>query len=303
MKKHRGRFGWRNEVAIDLGTAFIRLATAKFGVVVIPTMSTSEPPLQHGVVANPQKLTEIVRPYLNKVRKLGLLKPRVIVGSPTDAAEEEREMLMAALVAADAASVQIVSEPFAAAIGIGMDFSSPYTQLIVDVGDGVTDCAVIRGGEILDSHASRVGCGTLRESVKDCFLHCWGLSLMPSETERIIASVGAAQDKLNDNKIQVGIGNDKNASPIPIIIRPASIHAMIEPAIVKIIDTVVNLLRKMPPAYGCEIIENGITLTGGGALLPGLRERLAEKTSIRVTVPEKPLDAVIGGLGGMLVRA
>ncbi|WP_027714378.1 rod shape-determining protein [Desulfuromonas sp. TF] len=135
MKNHRARFACRNEVAIDVGTAFIRLATTKFGVVVIPTMLMSEPPLQHGVVANPQKLTEIVRPYLNRVRKLGLLRPRVIVGSPTDAAEEERETLMAALFAADAASVEIVSEPFAAAIGIGMDFSSPYTQLIVDVGD------------------------------------------------------------------------------------------------------------------------------------------------------------------------
>lgn len=302
MKKHRARFACRNEVAIDVGTAFIRLATAKFGVVVIPTMLMSEPPLQHGVVANPQKLTEIVRPFLSRARKLGLLRPRVIVGSPTDAAEEERETLMAALFAADAASVEIVSEPFAAAIGIGMDFSSPYTQLIVDVGDGVTDCAVIRGGEILDSHASRIGCGTLRESVKECFLHCWGLSLMPSETERIIASVGVAQDKLTGNRIQVGIGNDKGASPIPITIRPASIHAVIEPAILKIIDTVVNLLRKVPPAYGCEIIESGITLTGGGALIPGLRERLAERTSIRVTIPEKPLDTVIGGLGDMLVH-
>jgi rod shape-determining protein MreB len=254
------------------------------------------------VVAAPQKLTEIVRPYLNSVRKLGLLKPRVIVGFPTDAAEEERETLMAALVAADAASVQIVAEPLAAAIGVGLDFCSPYTQLIVDVGDGVTDCAVIRGGEILDSNASRVGCSTLREIVKDCFLHCWGLSLMTSETERIIASVGVVQDKLADNRIKIGIGSDKDASPIPMTIRPASIHAMIEPAILKIIDTVTNLLRKVPPTFGCEIIESGIILTGGGALLPGLRERLAERTSIRVTIPKKPLSAVIGGLGDMLVH-
>ncbi|ALC15830.1 putative actin-like ATPase [Desulfuromonas soudanensis] len=302
MKKHRVPFACRNEVAIDVGTAFIRLATAKFGVVVIPTMSMSEPPLQHGVVANSQKLTEIVRPFLNRAKKLGLLSPRVIVGSPTDASEEERETLMAALFAADAASVEIISEPFAAAIGIGMDFCNPYTQLIVDVGDGVTDCAVIRGNEILDTHASRVGCGTLRESIKDCFLRCWGLSLLSSETERIIASAGVAQNKLTDNKIQVGTGNNKDASPIPIIIRQASIHAMIEPAILKIIDTVTNLLRKVPPAFGCEIIESGIILTGGGALLPGLRERLAERTSIRVTIPEKPLDAVIGGLGDMLVH-
>ncbi len=302
MKKHGIRIVWRNEVAIDLGTAFVRLATARFGVVAIPAMLMPEPPLRNGVVVNPQAVVDIVRPFLTRVRRLGLFNPRVVVGAPSDAAAEERETLIAALRTADAASVQIVPEPLVAAVGVGMDLSSPYAQMIVDVGDGVTDCVIIRGGEILDSQASRVGCGRLRDSVRDGFQNCWGLSLGTTKAEQMIASVGVGKYKQNDTKINVRVGRCDVEPSIPLTIRSTLIQAMIEPSILEIIDTATNLLRKVPPTVGCEVIESGIVLTGGGALLPGLRERLAEATSIRVTTPAKPLDAVIGGLLGMLVH-
>ncbi|BCR04889.1 hypothetical protein DESUT3_19580 [Desulfuromonas versatilis] len=173
----------------------------------------------------------------------------------------------------------------------------------MDVGDGVTDCAIVRAGEILESHATRVACGSLRERVQGCFHQSWGLCLTAAEVERMIATVGAGKLLRTDTHILVKTASRDVGSPVALTVRPATLQSMIEPLVSEIIDTATNLLQKVPPALGCEIIESGILLTGGGALLPGLRERLTEAASIKVTTPAKPLEVVIGGLRGMLMHA
>ncbi len=303
MANYPVRNPWRSEVAIDLGTAFVRVATERFAGVSIPTALTSNPPLRSGVIADPQAVTNLLRPLLARAKRLGLLRPRVLVGTPTDATGEEREALTAALLKAGAARITIVSEPLAAALGAGLDILSPYVQMIVDVGEGVTDCAIIRAGEILESHASRVGCANLRERIRGRFHECWGLCLTTAEVEWIVATVGTGNVRRADTDILVRAGNRGVISPETLTVRPAALQSIIEPLIIEISNTAINLLRKVPPALGCEIIESGIVLTGGGALLPGLRERLAEATHIKVTTPTEPLDVVIKGLEGMLMPA
>jgi rod shape-determining protein MreB len=298
MANYWGRNPWRCEVAIDLGTAFARVATKKFALVTIP--AALSPPLRHGVVADQQAVVSLLAPLLGRAKRLGLLRPRVVVGAPTDATDAERETLTAALQQSGAGSV---AEPLAGVIGAGADILSPYAQMIVDVGDGVTDCAIVRAGEILESQASRVGCGSLRESVQDKLQSCWGHCLKVAEVERIIAAAGTGAARPTDANIQVSVEGYAAVPVQPLSVCPVALQAMIEPLVVEILGTATNLLKKLPPACSCEIIESGILLTGGGALLPGLRERLAEAASIQVITPAKPLDVVIEGLRGRLEHA
>lgn len=290
---------WRSHVAVDLGTAFFRVATERGAVVTIPTAHTPQPPLRCGVINDPQAVADLLRPFLVEARKLGIFRPQVVVGAPTDARWNEREALVSALLAAGAAEVEIVSEPQAAAIGAGLDLSSPYAQMLVDVGEGVTDCAIFREGKILAAHACRVGCGSLRTSVQERLQDCWDICLTPVEAEKIVelAGVGSSVKPVTIPLRTKGRNAGISAS---LTIRAASVQALLEPVVAEILAAPCTLLRSVPHALGCEVIESGILLSGGGALLPGLRERLAEATSIDVTAPRNPLDTVVTGLRRMI---
>lgn len=241
---------WRPRVAIDVGTAFIRVATSGEGIETLVGDASAQPLLRRGVVANPEAVSALLRPCLGRFKKWGMLGPRVLAGVPTDARDGERESLCRALRAAGAAEVELVPEPRAAALGAGVDLSCPYAQMIVDVGEGVTDCAILRAGRILAARALRIGCADLREQIRQGVSPRHGNGADPAAAEKILA-------------------------------------------------TVADFLRGVPHEPGCEIIESGILLTGGGALLPGMAQRLAEATSIPVRTPPNPIDAVILGLRAM----
>jgi rod shape-determining protein MreB len=289
---------WCRQVAVDLGTAFFRVATDRFGIVTIPTAAAPRSPLRRGVVDDPQAVAALLRPALAGNRRLGLFGPRVVVGAPTDVRSSERQALEIALLAAGAVAVEIVPEPQAAAVGAGLDLGSPYAQMLVDVGEGVTDCAILREGRILATYACRIGCGSLRASVQERIRQCWDLSLSAAEAESLVASAGVGT-AAPASSTPITIGNSPRSRRTALTIRPATVQALLEPTVEAILAAATTLLRRVPHALGCEIIESGIVLTGGGALLPGLRERLAAATSIHVTSPGNPLDAVVIGLQRM----
>ncbi len=286
------RFPRRCTVAIDLGTAFLRIAPERFGVVTMPMANTAGAPMRGGVVADPLTVAEMLRPVLSKFWRLGILGPRVLVGAPTDLREKERATLVGALSASGANSIEIIPEPQASAVGAGLDLSSPYAQMVVDVGEGVTDCAIIREGKIVTSHASRVGCSTLRERVRRTVLQKWGLCLTPEEAEKIVQAGVSASPRMT--AVPLSTANSET-----LIIRPEEVREVLEPIIEEILAVSTTLLQNAPHALGCEIIESGIVLTGGGALLPGLRKRLARATDIHVTIPNDPLGTVVTGLQKM----
>ncbi len=288
------RIPGRSAVAIDLGTAFLRVATDRFGVVTTPMPDRLEAPMRGGAIADPLSVAEMIRPFLSGFRRMGIFGPRVLVGAPTDLRGEERAALIDALSASGAGGIDVVPEPQASAVGAGLDLGSSYAQMIVDVGDGVTDCAILRDGAIVTSHAGRVGCGTLRERVRQGVLQKWGLCLTPTEAEKIVVSAG-----LGAPSPMKGIPIRAASSTSPII-RPEEVRELLEPVVEEILAVSTTLLQKAPHALGCEIIESGIVLTGGGALLPGLRHRLEGATDIHVTVPNDPLGSVVRGLHKMV---
>lgn len=274
-------FFWKTprcQVAIDVGTAFCRVAAESCGNVTFPTAMFASRPLRGGVVVEGDRLVDLIRPWFRKAKGLGVFGPVVLAGAPTDLQFSERQALTMVLQKAGATRVQIVPEPLAAALGSGLDISSPYAQMIVDIGEGVTDCMILRGGGILTSRAVRVGCSDLRESVRVLGSH-GNRAITSAEAERIVAVAGIGRPS-------AGLSTEA--------------HELMEPAVGKILSLPATLLREVSDDVGCEIIESGILLTGGGAMIPGFSERLALMTLVRVTTPESPLDVVIRGLRGML---
>lgn len=270
--------GWRSDVAVDLGTAFTRVAARDRELFKIPSVCRSGPVLRCGTVADPFGAAEILRPLFSKRKRLGFLCPRAVASAPSDATAEELETLVASLIEAGAASVHLVPAPLAAALGAGIDVSLPYAQMIVDVGAGVTDCAVFRSGEMVRSRTTRIGCGTLRNTGIDPAHQSGGAEMTIGNLQALAAAGARGSLKLPD----------------------ADSHAVLRLKLIEILGTAETLLQESGDRVGCEVIESGIVLTGGGALFPGMRESLAACTSIHIITPSCPLDAVVLGLRAML---
>ena len=324
--------GWRNlfaapDLALDLGTANTRLYALGHGLIADePTLVKIQPetgvieavgaraarlsrldhqalsvsPLHAGVVADVEATTSLLKSFLKRAHRFGILKPRALACAPTGACDEEREALVEATRRAGAAAVIVVPEPLAAAIGAGLDVSSPYAQMLIDIGDGVTDIAVIRSGTLITTSAVRTACSDLRHSVSQMIAFRYGVLLFPQESERLTHLVGAAQDYEHE-RLFVTAGTDLlTGAPVSLCVSSHDVMEAIEPSLDTIIEAIHRTVRDLPLKTSCEVIENGLCLTGGGAQLQGISDRLAKATSLDVRVANNPMRAVINGARQML---
>lgn len=324
--------GWRKflaapDLALDLGTANTRLYALGHGLIADePTLVKIQPetgiveavgaraarlakldhhalsvsPLHAGVVADVEAATSLLRSLLKRAHRFGLLKPRALACAPTGACDEEREALVEATRRAGASAVVLVPEPLAAAIGAGLDVTSPYAQMLVDIGDGVTDIAVIRSGALITTSAVRTACGDLRHAVSQIIAFRYGVLLFPQEAERLMHMVGASQD-YDHERLFLTAGTDLlTGDAMSLCVSSHDVMEAIESPLDTIIEAIHNTVRDLPLKTSCEVIENGICLTGGGAQLQGIPQRLAQATSLDVHVPNDPMRAVINGACQML---
>lgn len=253
------------DLAVDLGSATTRVSGA-FSCCTLeaPSALGETRALRGGVVVDPDCAAEILRPLFAKVRRLGLLRPRVVATVPTDAGPEERLRLEAAVRRAGAAAVALAPEPLAAALGGQLDLGLPYAQLVVDIGYGVTDCVVIRSGAVVESRARRTGCGDLEEALVRGAAGRDGTVLTAEEAREMLLRDGLA---------------------LAETLAPAD----------AVLGFVAGLVRDLPDDIGAELVESGIHVTGGGALIPGLAEALARRTGLTVQRFRNPLYAVVQG--------
>jgi len=254
----------------------------------------SIPALQRGVIVNLSAATELLRPLLRQRRGVGRKQLRVLACAPSDVTPVERYSVQTCILKAGASSVIIVPEPLAAAVGSGIDIGSRYAKFLVDFGDGVTDCAIIRDGQIVASLAERVGCADLRRIVKDFAYNNAGVIVSDAEAERVLRRVGLK------NAGEEGCLGVRRGMPAHCFLPVAELHVRLWPAVCRMLAPIRVLLREAPAAVGAEIIEDGIFLTGGGALLPGMRDAVEAGTSIETRVVADPLGAVIRGACTML---
>lgn len=255
MKTRFPLLNWRQQVALDVGTSTIRAASGLRPLIEYCSCLGSKAGVRGGVVVDPATVAEILRPILDSTRLFGIVKPCVLACAPSDATQEERQRLHDAIMQAGASSVMIIPEPLAAAVGAGIDVSSPYAQMVVDIGEGVTDCALIKMSRIQTTAAVRVGCGQMRT----------GLPPVPFRQS------GRLPDR----------------------------HSL-QPVLESITGLIDDFLQDLSPETGCEVIENGILLTGGGALIPGLSRYLEQHSGIHVVTAPKPRDSVVEGARAIL---
>jgi rod shape-determining protein MreB len=283
------------DIAVDFGTATTRIATAgRAQPVEAPSVHGTTPALARGVVVNPDAAAEVLRALLRRARRFSPWRPRVVACTPTDVTPDERAAVVQSLRAAGATAITVAPEPLAAAIGAGRDVSSRYAQLVVDIGHGVTDCAVIRSGQVTATRAVRRACGDLYTAVGAAMLARHGQQLLPGEAERLVARVGVAgaarPDALETQARRAGHERDAR-----VIIPARDVAHALEPVLGEMLGTVRDLLGELPADLGAEVIESGILLSGGGALLPGMAARLETLTGITVQRAPDPLRAVISG--------
>lgn len=285
------------DLAIDLGTAHIRVAGGSTAVSERSSLSGADRALNRGVIVNVQAAAAILRPMIQRRRRLGHRRLRVLACAPTDVSALERNLVRSCILEAGASAVMVVPEPLAAAVGAGIDIGSKYAKFLVDFGDGVTDCALIREGRIVDSIAERTGCGDLRQIVQACVLRECGLKITNGEADRILRKVGLSP---RGGEMCRGLRDDL---PADGMLRLEALQAALKPAFDRMLAPIRDLLERASAGQGAEVIEDGIFLTGGGSLLPGMREAVISETRIDTRLVQNPLEAVICGARRMLPAA
>lgn len=315
------------DLAIDLGTANTRLFARGRGLIVDePTLIKLEPathaveafgltaaklasvdpqsfffsPLHAGVVTDVEAAGSLLKAFLSRFRTMGFMPQRALACIPTDLAEVEREALLEAAERAGLSEVATVPKPLAAAIGAGLDVASDYAQLIVEVGAGITEAAVIRSGELLKTYSLRMGCSDLHRAVSQNVATRYGVLLFPREAERLTQEVGIANQSDEDREF-ITTGTDLlSGRSVCLSVTNYDVLFAAETVVELMVDTLTAFTEKLPPELSCEVIEGGIYLTGGGALVKGFPERLSLATQMDVTIAYDPLRAVILGAQEML---
>ncbi|MEW6518306.1 MAG: rod shape-determining protein [Thermodesulfobacteriota bacterium] len=258
-------------------------------------------PLRGGVIVDIRNAVSLLKPLVKRTRR-GLRQPVSLACAPTDTTEKERKLLAEAIMRAGASHVAIIPEVWAAAIGAGIDVTRPSSQVLIDIGEGVTDMAVIRNGCLIFASAVRVACSDLQKAVRNAVMARYKVCLYPAEMERLtheIASFSPAPPAACRSINAEGLDMVKRRE-VSIEVQHAEIHSALEPVLAKMLKMIESGLRKLPDRVAREIVEPGICLTGGGACIKGIDRLIGAKTGLDVRIAADPLHSVINGASRFL---
>ena len=258
-------------------------------------------PLKDGVIADFDVTEKMLRYFIQAVhRRRFLAKPRVVVCVPSGITGVEQRAVEEASIQAGARAAYISEEPMAAAIGSGLPVHEPAGNMVVDIGGGTTEVAVISLGGIVTSQSIRIGGDELDESIISYIKKEYSLMLGERTAEEIKMAIGSAFPLPDEPHAEIRGRDLVSGLPKTIIVSAEEIRKAIEEPVNSIIDAVKNTLDKTPPELAADIMDKGIVLTGGGALLKGLDERLKHETGMPIHITENPLSSVAIGSGKCL---
>jgi len=251
------------------------------------------------VIADFEITERMLRYFIQRVyRRRHLARPRVVVCVPSGITGVERRAVIEAATQAGARAVHIIEEPMAAAIGAGLAVAEPIGNMVVDIGGGTTEVAVISLGGIVTAQSIRVAGDELDEAVIGYVKKEYSLLLGERTAEAIKMALGSAYAVDEEDEHTEIRGRDLvSGLPKTVVVSACEIRKAIEEPVNSIIDVIKTTLDKCPPELSGDIIDRGIVLTGGGALLRGLDERLRRETGIPIHLVEEPLDSVALGAG------
>ena len=261
-------------------------------------------PLRDGVIADFEVAEEMIKHFIRKVHnRRSFTSPLIIVCVPSGSTAVERRAIQESAESAGARKVLLIEEPMAAAIGAGLPVTEPSGSMVVDIGGGTTEVAVISLGGIVYARSVRVGGDKMDEAVISYIRRTHNLLIGESSAERIKMEVGAAAAPLDgeEGPLTEVKGRDlMNGVPREVLVSQREIaYALMEP-VTQIVDAVKVALENTPPELAADIVDKGIVLTGGGALLYRLDEVLRDATGLPVVVAEEPLNCVALGTGRAL---
>jgi rod shape-determining protein MreB len=255
-------------------------------------------PLKDGVIADFDTTERMLRYFIQKVHKRRhLAKPRVVICVPSGITGVEQRAVKDAAYAAGARRVYIIEEPMAAAIGAGLPVGEPTGNMVVDIGGGTTEVAVISLGGIVTAQSIRVGGDELDNAIIQHVKKEYQLLLGERTAEEIKMAIGSAFPMPDEPNAEIRGRDLVSGLPKTIVVSSEEIRKALEEPVNAIVDAVKETLDKCPPELSGDIMDRGIVLTGGGALLKGLDERLKHETGMPILVADRPLDSVALGSG------
>lgn len=258
-------------------------------------------PLKDGVIADFDVTQNMLKYFIKKaIPNRSLFQPRVVICVPSGVTEVEKRAVEEAAIHAGAREAYLIEEPMAAAIGAGLPVQEPTGSMVVDIGGGTTEVAIISLGGIVTSKSIRVGGDELDDSIVTYIKREYSLMIGERTAEEIKISIGTA-DAETEEKIMDIRGRDMiSGLPKTLQISSKEIYEALREPVTNILDAIKTTLEKTPPELASDVMELGIMLTGGGALLEGLDRLIAKETGMPVHIAEDPLDCVAIGTGKAL---
>lgn len=321
-------FSFRTDIGIDLGTASVLVYIKGKGVVlnepsVVATDSNTKKilavgeeakrmlgrtpgniiairPMRDGVISNFDITEKMLRYFFTKTLGKTLFKPRVIICVPSGITEVEKKAVLDASNQAGASKTFLIEEPIAAAIGAGIDITQPDGNMVVDVGGGTTDVAVISLGGIVVSRSIKVAGDECNDAIARYIRKKHNTLIGERTAENLKINIGTAYPRQKEVYMEVRGRNLMTGLPRVIKVSSSEMLEAMEEPIAQIVETVHSVLERTPPELAADIGNKGIYMTGGGALLHGLSKLIAEKTGIDTYVVDDPISAVAVGTGRAL---
>ena len=261
-------------------------------------------PMKDGVIADFTITELMLKHFIKRVHPSRLIgaSPRIIICVPGGSTQVERRAIRESAVSAGASQVYLIDEPMAAAIGAGLPVTEPVGSMVVDIGGGTAEVAVIALGGMVYSGSVRVGGDKLDEAIANYISRNFGMLIGENTAEKIKKTIGSAFPGEAVHEMEVSGINKSEGIPRSFTVSSNEILEALTEPLNQIVTAVKNALEKTPPELGADIAERGIVLTGGGALLRGLDRLLMEETGLPVMIADDPLTCVVRGTGMALER-
>ena len=316
------------DIGLDLGTTSISIATQEQGIVFhqpsigavdtrsstilavgdkalrmvgrVPSYIDIIRPLRDGIIQDHRMTNELIVRFINEVCRSRIIKPRVSVCVPAAITGIEADAVVEAVMAAGARQVFLVDEPVAAALGAGLDIRKPMGCMVIDIGGGSTDIAVISLGGIVSSASLRVAGDALSSDILAYVKDRFNLMIGERSAEEIKIRIGGAFGDARDGSMEVRGRDILTGLPKPVTITTKQTAEAMDKSVMAIVDAVKRVLEETPPELAADIMDRGIVMTGGGALLYGLDELIRRETGIPAVVADDPLSCVAIGTGRAL---
>ena len=313
-------------IGIDLGTSFIRIYIPKQGIivnepdVVALNVSTQKvvavgneaknmlgrthenliasSPLENGVISSFKVTKQMLAVYLNRILgRFRLFKPEIIVNVPVGATSTEKKAILDAIESIGAKKVYLLKSPLAAAIGAGLDVSSSSGNMIINIGGGKTEVAVIALGDIVSYASVRFGGKNMDQAIIDFIRKKKNLLLGEQSAEFLKIEIGAAMSVKKEEKLEISGSNTISGLPESIMVETSEVVEALKPVLNEIILAVKQVLQKTPPELSSDVMDKGIVMSGGGSKLKNFDELMTKVTGVPCQIADDPELCTIKGIG------